>query len=294
MSLDIAVDREFRTIDELTALVNAVAEAPKGTQETRWIEWKRTLDLGTTGARFFVAKAILGFANRSPEVAAQTCEGTAYLVVGAEPGRVDGVTVIDHVDLAQKIKRFADRPRWTPHDIAYEGKTVLVIVVAPPNNGDHIHTLQADYDDALAGPIFHRSSAITERAGPNDILMLEERLLRGVLEPDLDLELSMQAAPLSRLDVDQAGVMDWLARREKFVRSTATRPERPPPSPRPPGLAGMPDFAGLLTLRRLRRRRREKSLIGVSANTFRSVKTVSSIMSFGELLGRAETRSRSL
>ena len=104
-----------------------------GTQETRWIEWKRSLDLTTPAGRFVAAKAILGFANRSPEVAAQTCEGTAYLVVGAEPGRVDGVeAIVDHAHLAQKIKTFADGPRWTPHDIPYEGKTVLVIVARHP------------------------------------------------------------------------------------------------------------------------------------------------------------------
>lgn len=217
-----------------------MAEAKVGTQETRWIEWKRSLDLTTPAGRFVAAKAILGFANRSPEVAAQTCEGTAYLVVGAEPGRVDGVeAIVDHAHLAQKIKTFADGPRWTPHDIPYEGKTVLVIVVAPPRNGDHIHTLQTDYDKAQAGTIFHRGAAITERAGPNDVLMLEDRLLRGIREPDLDLALSMQAEPLNRLRIDDQAVQGWLDRREAHARSTNQRPLPPiqPPPPSVPGFA---------------------------------------------------------
>lgn len=237
MGLDIATDREFRTIDELNALVEAVVKAPLGTQETRWIEWKRTLDLSTLAGRFAVAKAILGFANRSTEVAAQTCEGTAYLVLGAEPGRVDGVQALDHADLVQKIKTFADGPRWTPHDISYSGMTVLVIVVAPPRNGDHIHTLQTDYDKAQAGTIFHRAAAITERAGPNDVLMLEERLLRGIREPDLDVALSMQAEPISRLCVDDSAVQGWLDRREAYARSINQRPLPPTPPSTPTGFA---------------------------------------------------------
>lgn len=46
MVLKINTDTAFRTPDELAALVKAVFEASPDTQETRWIEWKSSLDLG--------------------------------------------------------------------------------------------------------------------------------------------------------------------------------------------------------------------------------------------------------
>lgn len=165
MFFEISTDREFRTLGELTALVKAVANSPVRTQETRWAEWKSSLDLETAHGKFTVAKAILGFANLSPETSAEWCEGTAYVVVGAAPGRVDGITFMDHSALMQKIKTYAVGPRWTPHYLPYGGKDILVIVVAPPRHGDHIHTLQTDYDKAQAGTIFHRSAAMVASRG---------------------------------------------------------------------------------------------------------------------------------
>src|SRR5271170_3623157 len=233
MGLEVNTDREFRSLDELADLVRAVVEAPVRTQETRWIEWKRSLDLDKPAGRFTVAKAILGFANRSPEMAARTCEGTAYLVVGAEPGRADGVKAMDHAVLAQKIKTYADGPRWNAQYVTYSGVEVLVIVVTPPRNGDPIYSLQTEYDNAQAGIIFHRGEGLTERAGPNELLMLQERLIRGTQRPDLDLDLSVDAEPLTRLHVDEESERDWLDRREKYIRST-----RKPPAPLPGAGAG--------------------------------------------------------
>ena len=243
MGLDINTDREYRTLDELAGLVRAVAEAPAGTQETRWIEWKRTLDLDKPAGRFTVAKAILGFANRSPEVAARTCEGTAYLVVGAEPGRADGVKSVDHAVLPQKIKTYADGPRWSAHYVTYSNVEVLVIVVAPPRNGDLMYSLQTEYDNAQAGIIFHRGEGLTERAGPNDLLMLQDRLLRGTQAAELDLDLSVAAVPLVRLAVDEQAERDWLDRREKHIRATS-KPPAPMPELGGGGFLGASAFSG--------------------------------------------------
>jgi hypothetical protein len=173
MGLTIAVDRAFCTEDERAALVKAVHEASRDAQETNWLEWKSSLDLSTPAGRFAVAKAILGFANRSPDQALLACEGTAYMVVGVEPGGADGVPNFDHASLGQKIKTYADGPRWAPHYVGFAGVTVLVIVVEAPRAGDPIHALQKEYSSGnstfKAGTIFHRGTAHTEPAGPKEL-----------------------------------------------------------------------------------------------------------------------------
>jgi hypothetical protein len=87
MGLNIGISRDFRTQDELTELVKAVHDAPTGTQETNWLEWKSSLDLESAAGKFAVAKAILGFANRSIDQASLACQGTAYMIVGVAPGK---------------------------------------------------------------------------------------------------------------------------------------------------------------------------------------------------------------
>ncbi|MFD1938386.1 hypothetical protein ACFSKW_43620 [Nonomuraea mangrovi] len=50
------------------------------------LEWKSTLELDKKTGWHHIARAIVGFANRMPDIAAAYAEGRAYLVVGIEPG----------------------------------------------------------------------------------------------------------------------------------------------------------------------------------------------------------------
>ena len=232
MSLNrIDKSQALRTEDELRALVEAIHESPQTIQETNWLEWKSSLDLGAAEGRFAVAKTILGFANRSVDQALLALEGTAYMVVGVEPGAAPGVPAFDHASLGQRIKTYADGPRWTPHYIEFSGVTVLVIVIEPPRAGDPMHTLQKEFSNSKtrhqAGAVFHRGVAHTEPAGPKEILMLGERLLQGVRQPDLELALCSISDPLTRLDPRH--VEDWLNRHERHVRAKSGAPSPPPP-----------------------------------------------------------------
>lgn len=237
MSLnDFATAVACRTDDERRALVEAIHSSPTGTQETNWLEWKNGLDPATNEGRFAIAKAILGFANRAVDQAQLACEGVAYMVVGVQPGAAAGVPAFDHAALGQKVKTYADGPRWTPHYVDFDGKTVLVILVEPPRRGDPIHTLQKEYTKDKtthrAGVVFHRGTAHTEPAGPKEIAMLGERLLAGTRKSDLDLTLVPDAEPLVRLDFGSDKVDEWLRRHEAYVRSQSGAPPDPPP-PRP-------------------------------------------------------------
>lgn len=236
---DIDATRAMRTDDELRALVEAIHGSPAGTQEKNWLEWKNGLDLTKAAGKFAVAKAILGFANRSVDQARSACEGIAYMVVGVEPGAAAGVGVVDHADLGQAIKTYVNGTRWTPFYIPYEGVTVLVIVIEAPRPGDPIHTLQKTYNDgakynAAAGTVFHRGTAQTEPAGTGEIDMLSKRLVQGIQKPQLALTLECTADPLTRISVEQEQLEDWLRRREAYVRANNGKPpDRPPPRPKP-------------------------------------------------------------
>lgn len=69
MTLNLELRRPLRSRAEQRALVEAVRDAPTFEQETHWLEWKGSLDLDSKEGRAAIAKAILGFANRSPDTA---------------------------------------------------------------------------------------------------------------------------------------------------------------------------------------------------------------------------------
>lgn len=236
MSLsDLDTTQDFRTASELRELVEAIFNSPPGTQETNWLEWKSQLDLGTLAGRFAIAKAILGFANRSAEQAQLKCAGVAYMVVGVEPGAAAGVTPVDHAVLSHKIKTYADGPRANPYYVPFSGVEVLVVVIEPPRAGDPMHTLQKEFSTDKtthkASTVFHQGTAHTEPAGPKEIAMLGERLVRGTREPELDLALRVTAEPLTRLRAAKGDIEDWLTRHERYVRAHSGAPSPPPPPP---------------------------------------------------------------
>ncbi len=195
------------------------------------MEWKSSLDLTTKEAQFTISKAVLGFANRPVQDALQFCKGTAYLVVGAEhDGRLLGVTPMDHADLGQKLKTYiGGAVRWNPTSVAVDGKSVLVVTVEAPRPGDDFHTLLKDYDKYPAGTIFVRHPGRTERASPDDVRLLQTRLLAGAHDPEIkdigvDFELKSDSG-VCRLDDSESAIKDWVAKRCQSVE------ERQVPTP---------------------------------------------------------------
>ena len=173
-----------RTQAELLAVVQAVYnDLPAVAHETNWLEWKSQLDLDTSEGKGILAKAILGFANRSVAQAQLAVEGYAYVVVGVAPQSAQGVVNLDHATLHQKLKPYVNGPTWTPYAFPFMGVTVLVVVVEPPKDGDAIHPLEGSFQKGKttyrAGTIFVRGAALSEPAGPADIRMLSARLLAG-------------------------------------------------------------------------------------------------------------------
>src|SRR5690242_11874272 len=119
----------IRTSDDLRQLVSEIASSRPSVQEPDWLEWKRGAEYDVRGRerRGALAKFILGFANRNPDRAAINAEGRAFLVIGAQPGEIDGVHVYDAADLTNWLRPYlgADGPVWTPRYVDVDGKTVL-------------------------------------------------------------------------------------------------------------------------------------------------------------------------
>jgi hypothetical protein len=188
MPFPIDMSQAFRYPSQLTRLARAVRAAGEQ-DETRWIEWKRSLDLTTEHAVWHIAKQILGFANRDPSTAVQWAEGYAYLLVGISPGRLDGVAQIDHERLISKIRPYVGGEIvWTPEYVRLDNVDVLVIIVEPPHPGDGIHVVRKSFSGYQPGTVLIRRSGQTAQADVDEMAMLQRRLLAGTPQVQLGVE----------------------------------------------------------------------------------------------------------
>lgn len=189
MALDVDHSKTFRTPLQLRSLVEAVRGAGEH-DENDWIEWKSNYNLSEKQTKATLARHILAMANRSVEKSSKTAGGVGYILVGVEPGAVNGVATIDLADLESGIRPYLgpQGPEWIPSYVTVEGKEVLVIAVDPPKGGDPIYTLHKDFDKYYAGMIFVRRTAQTAIAGPGEILLLTRRAQASEERQSLSLE----------------------------------------------------------------------------------------------------------
>ncbi|MGV1047747.1 MAG: helix-turn-helix domain-containing protein [Solirubrobacterales bacterium] len=210
-------------------MVEAIRDADPGEHESDWIEWKRELNLGTDAVhRFEVARHILGFGNRDPDAAASFCEGTAYLVVGVEPGAVQDLPSWDPANLDNWISKYvaSGAPRWRADRLDVDGKQVVVFTIEAPSPGDRICTLQHGFDKTLAGRIYARRGGKTLEASPAEITHLEARLARGQADIEVTLEAEIDG-DLSPLFLPDTAFERWRENeRKSLLRSLPATPDR--------------------------------------------------------------------
>lgn len=150
MSLNLDTSHAIRGPGARKALIEAILDAPSSEQETEWLEWKSSVALDQKAWQGEIATHVIGFANREPTRARQVVGGHAYLLLGAEPGNLNGVVVFDPADLESWIARYTGRsegPRWEPHYTSVDGKDVLVIEIDAPQAGDPIFALRKTFQD---------------------------------------------------------------------------------------------------------------------------------------------------
>lgn len=220
---------------QLAALVEAVRNAADH-DEDLWIEWKsgydndggqRThLDLAAAAGLAQIAKAVLGMANRDPGAAARRAGGHGYLLVGVEPGAVNGVRPVDHQVLVSKMRAYVgDVVRWHPEYVTVGGVEVLVVIVDPPRPGDPIHPLRKQIGRYEAGAVFVRRPGLTDRASVADLEMLQNRLLERT--PSLQVTVAAVPATIERTPDIPATVEQWVEqRRPALLGARYAAPQR--------------------------------------------------------------------
>src|ERR1700733_7766983 len=147
MSLGLGTSKAVRGRHGRLGLVTAVRDALASEQETNWLKWKGAPRLTARETEATIAKAVIGFANRAPDVAARAMEGCAYLLVGVEPGgNLSGVVPIDQAKLEAGVAVYVGQHvDWDAAYVELEGKSVVVVTVEPPRWGDPIRCFRKAY-----------------------------------------------------------------------------------------------------------------------------------------------------
>lgn len=234
MALSIDTTKAIRGPTARRELVEAIRDASPDTQETDWLEWKSQVDLDAKHWHGALARQILGMANRPPERAARSTGGHGYIVCGAQPGSIEGVTLLDPADLESAIGRYTGRgngPIWEPHYVTVDGKSVLVIEVAAPERGHAVWPLRREYQDAAGkavarGRIFIRRQGKTSEATDTEIDDLWRRAQAPVRELDVELGWWEESVEVPALSLTGEAI-------ERFVSGERRRLLAPLPAPTP-------------------------------------------------------------
>jgi hypothetical protein len=130
-----------------------------------------------------VSRAVLGAANRMPDMAERHLGGHGVVLVGIDEQQVVGAERVDGAVLHDSLEPYVgdDGPRWDYTYVDHPKGLVLAVVVAPPRWGDRIHACRKEYsavDGSLTirdGDVFVRVPGKTRPATSSDIFNLERR-----------------------------------------------------------------------------------------------------------------------
>ncbi|GAA3821453.1 hypothetical protein GCM10022226_47240 [Sphaerisporangium flaviroseum] len=251
MALNFDISKAPSRPSELVALADAVFDASDA-DESVWLEWKSTLDLKKKQGWWHLARAIIGFANRMPDVAARFAEGRAYLVVGVSPGVLPGMPSIDVVDLDQGLTPYLGKeepPRWratyvplTRGDVTAQ---VLIVDVDPPRWGDPIYCMHKESEGVRDGDIFVRVNGATRPPRSHELKALCDRLKRGAQEIQVELRVAA-GAPIRPIDTSSEAVDNWLAGRRRDAMASLVSWEEKQAASRSPRSYSSFDFGELV------------------------------------------------
>jgi len=208
---------------ELIELIRAVHASSDHDEDTA-VEWKSSLDLEkheVIGHQ--VARQIIGFANRMPKDALKRFEGHAYLLIGVEPGKLDGVDSIDPARLTERVQSFiGHRIGWSPEYVVVDGVTVLVVIIDPPKYGDPIHALYRAIGNFPPGTILVRRSGTVASAKPEDI----DRLTARSQPEPAATQIAVHASESLEAWPDPNDLDDWVKTTAERILASAKDPAR--------------------------------------------------------------------
>ncbi|WP_454810665.1 hypothetical protein [Paenarthrobacter nitroguajacolicus] len=187
-------------------------------------EWDLT-DKKKTGN---LARLILGFANRDPAVAAKYLGGEAYLVLGVDSGRAEGLTKADSATITMQIQPYTGTrgPQFVLDYGRFNNLDVAVITILAAPRAAHIYALEKEFTDNGGnkerlwrnGTIFVRSGTSTEVATAEDIRRLERRLIAGLQKLTPQVHLEWQNDPRLFWH-DESSIEEWLESHREHLLS---------------------------------------------------------------------------
>ncbi|HXN01437.1 MAG TPA: hypothetical protein VN973_06050 [Candidatus Dormibacteraeota bacterium] len=207
---ELDLSQPIRRPSDQRRLIEGILDGSLGVDETTWLEWKSRVDWRNDAEiATNVARHIIGFANRDPDEAQAFVGGDAYLVIG--PDEASG-TRIDPADIENKLSPYLgeDGPGWSLSHVEVDGRTSLLITVAPPRAGGDIHALAKDagkYFDGretgkyLNGTVFVRRKGKTEQATRGDIRRLQLRAEASTSQ--IAIEVGVRPDTLKRLSLEK-------------------------------------------------------------------------------------------
>jgi hypothetical protein len=221
-TLDSATMRAIRKPSDRLALVRAVRDSGLVTTEKDWIEWKSQVDVLDKRSRMqHMVRHVLGFANRDPGRAARIAEGWAYLLLGVEPGALDGVQQIDPATLESWLRPYlGPELRWDADYVELDSKVVLVIWVEAPRWGDPPFPLRQALDPYEDGTIFIRRLGKTERASSAEIDQLVERAARSTRVVQVTIDWWSGPKVITPVEIREEDTRAWVeAERRRILPS---------------------------------------------------------------------------
>lgn len=180
--------------------------------EVDYLELKGTLAFTERQERkrsaVVLSRAILGMANRMPEIAQKHLGGCGVVFVGIDQRQsVVGAEQVDGAVLRDVVEPYVgeDGPRWDYQFIDHPDGLILAVIVDPPQWGDRIHSCRKEYTD--------NTSNLAVRDG--DVLIRVPGQTRQATSYDLEqLELRRSKAPHTgaKVRVSYAGHFDRTSR----------------------------------------------------------------------------------
>lgn len=164
----------------LVSLVGYVAGLDDAVVERHYLEAKSDVEPTSKAGLAKIAKFILGAANRMPDKAAEVFEGYAVILLGVGADGVCGVSQFETFRLVDGLQPYLtpSGPRWDFHRIPVDGKTVLAVIVDPPQWGDPIYVAHKETTEFLDGAVLIRTDGASRSANGREFDLLRGREAR--------------------------------------------------------------------------------------------------------------------
>lgn len=170
------------SVSDLRKLIESVVRDASA-QETDWLEWKSQADLSQRLWQARAARFILGAANRPRTSATGPNEGSAFLLLGIEPGQASGTNTVDPAVVEQGLVRFLGNsgPIHSLNYVTIGSTTVAVITVPQPMPGNRPYVARGSFSgerpEIQDGRIYIRRLGLTAEASAAEVdEMLQERV----------------------------------------------------------------------------------------------------------------------